>query len=107
MKTSVIDFIANHHHIRYCEAVIDKNGLIEYAVPSHLFKLVAVSGKTYDEINEMMPLDASPIHWMVNYTGYISVWTKGYINPASPTLEQFKTLVALVEADLVENHYIG
>jgi len=28
-------FIANHHHVCYCEAIINDKGLIAYAIPSH------------------------------------------------------------------------
>lgn len=33
---NIDEFIKNHSYINYCEAIIDKNGKINYATPSSL-----------------------------------------------------------------------
>ena len=43
-----------------------------------------------------MPIWESPIHWLVEYTGYISVWSNGCLFPSSITKEQEYTLKQLV-----------
>ena len=95
-RKDVYTFIKEHNHINYCEAVIDKDGLIEYVSPNHVKTLIRSTGETEEEIYDKMPIWESPIHWLVEYTGYISVWSNGCLFPSSITKEQEYTLKQLV-----------
>lgn len=70
--------------IDYLEVIVKPDGTIEYAVPSHMHKLMSVfeNGKySVEQINEMFVQDMmglSPIEWLCKKTGCISVWTNGY-----------------------------
>lgn len=74
MIKDVDTFIKEHSDINYCEAIILKDGRIVDSVPSHIYKLVELTGKTKSEINELMPMFASPLDWLVSYTEYVAVW---------------------------------
>ena len=79
MKTSGIDinkFIENHNHINYCEAIIYPNGTIEYAVPSHTYKLCDIYDNTKKpmEIELEIPMSHSPIDWLFAKCNCIGVW---------------------------------
>ena len=70
--------------IDYLEVIIRLDGTVEYAVPSHMYKLMSVyeNGKySVEQINDMFVQDMmglSPIEWLCKKTGCISVWNKGY-----------------------------
>lgn len=70
--------------IDYLEVIIKPDGIVEYAVPSHMYKLMSVfeDGRySVEQINEMFVQDMmglSPIEWLCKKTGCISVWTNGY-----------------------------
>lgn len=85
--------------IDYLEVIIRPDGTIEYAVPSHLYKLMSVfeNGRySVEQINAMFIHDMmglSPIEWLCKKTGCISVWTKGYEGVANE--QQTETLKKL------------
>lgn len=80
-KTNIEDFIKEHTHICYCEAIIYPDGKITYAVPSHQQALMRISGKTMEELWEIMPHSASPNDWLMDYTKCIAVWYDGFKMP--------------------------
>ena len=93
--------------IDYLEVIIRADGTIEYAVPSHVYKLMSIfAGDDYDvsTISNMFLNDASgltPIEWLCKKTGCISVWTNGFEGTANEKqIEVLKQLAA-------ENLYIG
>lgn len=100
------EFITQHNHINYCEAIIRKDGLIEYAIPSHTEALLRMTGEPKVVIYDKMSIYDSPIHWLISYTGHMPVWTQGYGNPPYPTPEQIETLSKLIAHGLVANRII-
>lgn len=102
---NIDNFIREHKHIDYCEAIIDRCGNISYATPSHVEVLIGATGMTRDEVYSAMGILDSPIEWLANKTGYICVWTKGYMLPRIKeiTEEQVETLLKLIENKLVSN----
>lgn len=85
--------------IDYLEVIINPDGIVEYAVPSHMYKLMSVfeGGKySVEQINEMFIQDMmglSPIEWLCKKTGCISVWTNGYEGVANEQqIDVLKTL---------------
>lgn len=103
MKKDIDTFIKEHHHINYCECIIHKDGLIEYAVPSHVEMLIKITGEDRDVIYYKMPIDASPIIWLIEYTGCIAIYTNAYLKPKISTKEQEFTLQKLINSKLTSN----
>ena len=66
---NVKDFIKQHTHDNYCEAIIYPNGDIEYAERGHVNKLVEASNKSKAEINKLMPYNASPTQGKQRWSG--------------------------------------
>lgn len=73
------------HYYHYLEVVISPEGIVEYAVPSHQEKLISIAMDKLkinrDELSQMCPPEYyfNFLTWLCNITGYISVWTDGYI----------------------------
>lgn len=80
-KINIEDFIKEHKHICYCEAIIYPDGDITYAVPSHQQALIKITGKTMEELWNIAPLTASPNEWLIDYTKCIAVWYNGFKMP--------------------------
>lgn len=71
----------------YLEVVIDPEGNVSYANPSHLKALERVwceahnryddpaDERNLDDLYAHMPNDASPLQWLMDHTGYVCVWT--------------------------------
>ena len=68
------------NYINYLEVLILENGEVEYAVPSHQDKAVALAckklNKTKKEIEDMCPREyyCDYLTWLLGITGSISVW---------------------------------
>jgi hypothetical protein len=75
--------------INYLEVVIHEDGTIEYAIPSHQEKLIAIAMKqlsvSRDELAAMCPPEFyfDFITWLCQITRCLSVWTEGYIGHPS------------------------
>lgn len=104
MKKDVFTFIKEHTYINYCECIIDKDGLIEYANPNHIKVLIKYTGKTEDEIYNEMDIFDSPIHWLIQRTGCIAVYTNGYLLPDKVTDKQRFSLEALITNKLTSEY---
>ena len=102
----VEDFIKQHDHHGYCEAIMLPNGDIEYAVNGHTNHLISLCGKSKQEINTMMPDNASPLHWLVCYTKCISIWYNFFIYNTI-TDEQRKAIQTLVNHGILDNVIVG
>ena len=71
----------------YLEVVIDPEGTVSYASPSHLKALERAWYEIYgkyddptdernlDDLYARMPENANPLQWLMDRTGYICVWT--------------------------------
>ena len=95
--------IETHRHtfIDYLEIIIKPDGTPEYAVPSHMLKLVSIYSKCLDKVYEeylqaQSGLDA--IDWLCLKTGCISVWQ--YHIQGLPNDAQRATLQRLHDAGL-------
>lgn len=85
-KVSIDEFVANHKHINYCEAIIYPDGYITYAVPSHQQSLIKITNLSMDELENLMPMTAGSIEWLTDYTRCIPVWYAGYMLPTGAEL---------------------
>lgn len=101
-KQPIDYFIENHNYINYCEAIIHRDGEVEYAIPSHIEKLIKITGEYREIIYEKMPVTASPILWLVEYTGCIAVYTDFYYKPEKCTIKQALSLMKLIKNGLVK-----
>ena len=97
----VDQFIKEFDYPEGCEAIINLEGEIAYASPSHIEALIKYSGESRDVIYDKMPLDAMPIKWLVEYTKCISVWPDGIILPKAITESQQVTVRKLIKCNLV------
>lgn len=87
--------------INYCEVIIMPSGSIILAQPSHSERLIHITGINRDELYSMIPISASPIHWLLEYTGCMSVWHDfQLVFKSKQTAEQLDTLNRIVEAKL-------
>lgn len=86
----------------YLEAVILKDGTVEYAVPSHTEKLISLTGIERETLYDMIPVNASPLEWLLSYTGCVCVWSRFYLGTPT-TSAQEKTLQLLLDEGLTLN----
>ena len=102
-KLHIDEFIKNHRHINYCEAVIYRDGTIAYVNPSHVETLIRATGLTHSEVYNEIPIWEHTILWLVNKTGCIAVWYGDYVAPKDKklTLEQHITLKKLSNSNIV------
>jgi hypothetical protein len=92
------DFVKNHNHINYCEAIIHPSGEIEYARPSHVQSLIRISGHTSDELYKMMERSMmSPLDFLLDMTKCVCVWYDFYQAPKEITKKQKETLFFLMK----------
>lgn len=132
-KVAIDEFVSNHKHINYCEAVIYPDGCITYAVPSHQQALIKIANLSMEELDELMPMTAGSIEWLTDYTMCIPVWFEGYMIPTGselyyrdeelncafltkkekteryyykPTEEQLNSLQKLIDKRIIKNHNI-
>lgn len=92
-------------YINYLEVIIDKDGTVHYAVPSHMEKLIRMACEqlqvTREGLNKKVPKKyyCDMLPWLCMVTGALSVWTNG-IEYYSITEKHYETLLKLQEADL-------
>ena len=71
-------------YIHYLEVIMFPDGHIEYAVPSHQEKLIAVACEqlnvSREELFDMCPDDYffDVLVWLCNITQCVSIWTNGF-----------------------------
>ena len=94
---SVDDYVKNHTHKNYCEAIIRDNGMIEDAQPSHeIALLLAYPLMTEDEL-------CLSLYNIVEYTGYIRVYYDVLHMPTCITKEQYNTIIRLIESGCISS----
>lgn len=101
-KTNIEDFIENHKHIRYCEAIIYPDGRIGYVNPSHLYSMMREIHPDTNVVYEMMPVCEIPLYWSVNKSQCIAIWYDGYIIPNDPTEKSLETFNILKESNVID-----
>lgn len=90
----------------YLEVIIDEDGKVHYAHPSHQEKLIKIAGEKshktrqqlYDECPDAFMFDV--VSWLCSITNCISVWAEGYLG--TPNIHQAATLVDLHAAGVYE-----
>ena len=91
--------------VDYLEVVIDADGKVMYAVPSHQEKLIALAcqklGITRDELNAKCPREYyfDFLKWLCFTTGAMSVWND-FCEYGNPSVKQIGILRKLKMAGL-------
>lgn len=101
------EFLKHDNNKYYCEIVIKPDGTIEYAEPAHLYKMIRLSGYSKEDLNLKIPTNASPIHWMCEFTGTGCIWYNTFIMPNGITIEQINTMEGLAEAGKIHHDSSG
>lgn len=89
----------------YLEVIIDADGKVMYAVPSHQEKLIALSraklGISREELNSMCPREYyfDFMRWLCKISGAMAVWN-GKCEFWEPTVKQIRALRKLKMAGL-------
>lgn len=104
-EKEIEQFIKEHTHINYCECIILPDGKITYAVPSHVMRLIEYTGLSPTVIYSLMPNDAIPIKWLVEFTKCIAIYTNGYIAPENYTAQQAYSLELLRINELTQQPF--
>lgn len=109
------DFVEQHkkHYVNYCEVLILPDGDVQYAIPSHLYKLYMFYGLTEQDFQEQtekyssfistIPLTASPVSWMCQDKNIVSVWYNFCIIPIDYTYEQMLSMKLLIDSGCVSS----
>ena len=107
-KLEIEDFIKQHNHIQYCEAILYPDGTISYVKPSHTETLIRATGMTHKEVYEEMPITANVMSWLLDKTRCVAIYYDGYIEPPNKkiTLAQKIALKKLTESDIVSFKYL-
>ena len=104
--STFIDEVRKQHG--YCEATILRNGEVEFSVPSHTEFLIRWceenKGVSREELYKMIPRDAAPLNWLVEYTGNISLY-KEFCICSKLTHGQLKTLLTLQKEGVISNTF--
>ena len=108
-KLEVEDFIKQHNHIQYCEAILYPDGTISYVKPSHTETLIRATGMTHKEVYEEMPVTTPNVmSWLLDKTRCVAIYYDGYVEPPNKkiTLAQKIALKKLTESDIVSFKYL-
>lgn len=108
--------------VNYMEAIIDSDGVVEYAVPSHERKLISIILKqnpdmcmkdVEDEAVKQIAVEGW-CEWLMRKSKCICVYTRGYMTPKNfkMTELQYNKLKELIDAGLTvdmnfQNNMIG
>ena len=108
-KLEVEDFIKQHTHYYYCEAILYPDGTISYVKPSHTETLIRATGMTHKEVYEEMPVTTPNVMlWLLDKTRCVAIYYDGYVEPPNKkiTLAQKIALKKLTESDIVSFKYL-
>lgn len=97
-KPTFIDvetFIENHNKKNPCDAIINEEGEIEYALPTHdIAMFLACPKMTEDEYY-------LACYNILEYTGFIKVYNDYIYTPSFITASQYNTVMRLIESKCI------
>lgn len=88
--------------INYCEALILPDGQITWAVPSHQMALASLSSRSFEELSNDIPLNASPTHYLSEMMNVVLVRNNDLLFPLDYTHEQITIVAKLMNRNLVK-----
>lgn len=102
LKMDVEQFIKQHNHINYCEAIIDKDGMVQNIKPNHVQTLIRETNLPEDLIWALMPITEIPVRWLVDFTGCVAVWFDMLLKPKDGiTPEQEIAIQKMIESKII------
>lgn len=103
----VEEYIKQHTDINYCEALIFPNGDIIDARPSHIETLIKQIicdfSLSREQLAEMIPNNASPLHWIIDRYNYGCIWYNSAIVSVDYTEAVLNTIQKLIDANILQN----
>lgn len=103
----IMEFINKHRQDEEdCECIINPDGTILEAQPSHIRMLEEQSGMESGAFNSMMEKEMEPLFWLVEYTGCISVWKTRALAPVHITEQQEAALEVLHDAAFLSVNFL-
>ena len=104
---TVMEFINAHRaDMDPCECVILPDGSVEEPLPSHIGRLVELTGMDAGALHGRMEKNMEPLFWLVEYTGCMSVWQTRVVAPTVPTGQQQAALEELHDAAFLAPKYL-
>lgn len=98
---TVDDYIEQHTHHYYCEAIINREGLITDVSPNHTGTIGAMLGYSYNELQDVIPIYDEPIDWLLTKSGYVAVWYEMIMYNNDLTKKQEETIYKLIDAGII------
>lgn len=99
---SAKEYVKKHNHFYYCEIIINKDGLIAEAHPSHTEFLRRYAGLTEKEVLDLdVDNKSTPLDILLKYTGCVAVWYEGFNYEGNLSKEQKEALCTLIENNIV------
>lgn len=98
-----------NHFVNYLEVVIDLDGVVHYAIPSHqeymIQTLMRMGNLTRQQVYDMCPEQyyADFMTWLSMETGYVVVWDCGYLGYTINS-KQREVLDDFIERGLMEDN---
>ena len=104
---TALEFIHKHQNDEdNGECLILPDGSVEEPLPSHIGRLVELTGMDAGALHGRMEKNMEPLFWLVEYTGCMSVWQTRVVAPTVPTGQQQAALEALHDAAFLAPKYL-
>lgn len=104
----VIEFIHAHQEdeTEECECIILPDGSVEEPLPSHINRLIELTGRDSSWLHAQMDKGMEPLFWLVEFTECLAVWRTRVVSPENPSQEQLDTLEELRNSALLAPKYL-
>ena len=100
MRITPEKFIENNLGNRFCKLILDEEGMVLYAIPSHLGAIMKENNITIEEVNSALEDGESPLLWIIRKTGYVCVYDSFYMAPHKMNEKQTRAIELLIENNL-------
>ena len=102
---TALEFIHKHQNDEdNGECLILPDGSVEEPLPSHIGRLVELTGMDAGALHGRMEKNMEPLFWLVEYTGCMSVWQTRVVAPTVPTGQQQAALEELHDAAFLDRN---
>lgn len=101
------------NYTNYLEVIIEPNGHVCYAVPSHQIFLEKYGAKinniSREEFVEKCPKEywCDYLTWLLKETKCVSVWSIGYMKPSNVTKEQENVLKHFIKEQIMKDNCLN
>lgn len=104
----VIEFIHAHQRDETdkCECIIHPDGSVDEPLPSHINRLIEITGRDSSWLHAQMSKGMEPLFWLAEFSGCLAVWQTRVVSPANPTQAQLDALEELRDGALLAPRYL-